>query len=401
MQVELLNHQWDFLHSGAKFCLLLGGIGSGKTYAGAQYVINKVAREPKAMGFIGANTYGQLTKSTLPALFTLLTEYSIPFSYNQHKGIVTIQNTKVIAATMDNYDVHRGIEIGWAWLDECRDMKQAAVDVVMGRLRDKKCKKHEIRFTSSPKSFNWMYDYFHSSKSDDFHLVSAKSRDNTYLPDGYLDTLYEQYDSKFAEQELEGRFVNISAGRVYYGFSREHNTTSVVRKKELMTYIGMDFNVNPMTAVVANVTDTGVFVFDEIYLPSSNTHEMARLIKERYGTHVNIVPDATGSALKTSAAGVSDHEILRRHGFKIMATINPFRMDRYNAVNNLLEKQKLFIDNKCVKLIRDLEQLSYKEGTNLPDTSDKTLSHISDALGYLVYKTHGIKPQYKARIRLS
>ena len=151
-----------------------------------------------------------------------------------------------------------------------------------------------------------------------------------------------------------------------------------------------------MTAVIANVTDREVLVFDEFYREHSNTHELAEYLRKTFGK-CKIIPDATGKALKTSAAGVSDHEILRRAGHWVESSSNPFRMDRYNATNQLFESERLWIDPKCVKLIKDLEQLAYKEGTNLPDLANKMLGHVSDSLGYLVFKTHRIAPQVRSR----
>jgi hypothetical protein len=70
-------------------------------------------------------------------------------------------------------------------------------------------------------------------------------------------------------------------------------------------------------------------------------------------------------------------------GFRVEYNKNPARMDRYNVVNNLLEKDRLIISPKCVNLIKDLEQVSFKEGSSQLDIgNDKTLTHISDALGY-------------------
>ena len=212
-----------------------------------------------------------------------------------------------------------------------------------------------------------------------------------------LDELPEQQRLRFRD----GEFSDEGDGLIYRSFKRENNVGTVARNHNMTIWIGMDFNVSPNTAICANVTDTSIYVFDEIYLMNSNTFEMCDVIKERFGNfHINIVPDATGSRRQTSST-VSDHEILRQAGFNVLSSVNPFRVDRYLAVNNLLEKRRLIIDTKCVKIIKDLEQLSYKEGTNQPDTIDKSLGHISDGLGYLVYKTHGIiKRQQSQTIQL-
>ena len=224
------------------------------------------------------------------------------------------------------------------------------------------------------------------SKIADSKVITASSFDNTYLPDGYIETMQSSFSSQFARQEIYGEFVNIAAGRIFYAFERESHTTDISFNHDRICHTGMDFNRSPMSAVTSFIERNILYVFKEHYIKDSNTDQMARKLLDEFGPHT-IYPDATGRAIKTSAAGRSDHSILKEYGFKIMHNNNPFRMDRYNVVNKLFEDCKLMIDKSCVNLIRDLEQLSFKEGTNLPDTSNPDLGHLTDALGYLCYRT--------------
>jgi hypothetical protein len=46
-----------------------------------------------------------------------------------------------------------------------------------------------------------------------------------------------------------------------------------------------------------------------------------------------------------------------------------------------------FIDRKCRRVIRDLEQVSYKPDSGVVDKdSGPDLTHLSDALGYLLWQ---------------
>ena len=396
---KLTAHQVDFLKSEKKFTLLAGGIGSGKSFVGSYYVLKKISQEPTAKGLIGANTYRQLHNSTLAALFREFDDLNVPFTYNQNKGILKVYDTEIICASMENYDVLRGIEIGWFWLDEVRDTKHEAFLVLMGRLRDKAAKKLEGRLTSSPSGFNWLYDYFVNADPDgNFSLIEATSLDNPFLPDGYTDSLKDAYDEKVYQQEVLAKFMNLTTGRIYYAFDRNKNIQPVEFNEKYPIWVGMDFNVNPMTAVLCQNYKKTLWAFDEIYLMSSDTKEMGETILERYGTDDNgnkrliyVVPDSTGKRRQTSSAGFSDHQILRDLGLEVVSSGNPFRLDRYNTVNNLLEKKRIIMDPKCVKLRRDCEQVVYKEGSTYPDTSkDLTLTHISDAMGYLAWYSYPI-----------
>jgi len=104
-------------------------------------------------------------------------------------------------------------------------------------------------------------------------------------------------------------------------------------------------------------------------------------IKERY-PGITLYPDASGSSRKTSAPK-TDHMILRDAKFKVHSpSKNPPVKDRVNAVNNMLRNRRITISKKCKHLIKDLEQLGWKNGD--VDKSNIKLTHASDAAGYAI-----------------
>jgi len=383
MEVNLLRHQWEFLTNKTKFLLLLGGVGSGKTWSGSHYIIGASQAYSRALGGIFANTHKQLLNSTLSAAFAEFEKVGLSYKYNQNRGILNLEGATLICSSLENFDALRGLEIGYGWMDECAYSRREAFEMLMGRLRDKNGPL-ELRLTTTPKGYNWLYDYFYGEKkTEEMEVITAKSSDNVHLPCGYVESLTAQYDDKLIKQEMEGQFVNTTSGKIYYAFDRTKVVRPVARDPNLPITTGVDFNVNPMTAVITQVTEDKILVIGEVWLGDSNTHELCEHLKALGLTGCKLIPDSTGSALKTSSAGMSDHHILKQAGFQIPAVRNPFRIDRYNTVNNLLEKGRIIIDPKCKHLINDLERVSYKEGTNFPDTVDKSLTHISDALGYV------------------
>ena len=385
LQIKLLPHQWDFLHSDKKFCLLSGGIGSGKSYIGAHYVLKRVVENPKALHFIGANTAAQLRNSTLAAMFSVLQEASVAFSYNQNKGMLEFAGGKVLCASMENYNAHRGIEISTFWLDEVRDLRKEAFDMIMGRLRGKGAKQLQGRLTTSPNGFDWLYDYFHPNgelNTIEFDMIQAKSQDNRHLPEGYIETLRAQYGESLYKQEVLGEFINITSGKVYYSFNREKNAIAV-KKLPGTIYVGCDFNIDPLCAVIIQFVNGEIHVLDEIFLRDSNTYELAHNLNKLGLSGATIIPDSTGKNRKTS--GKSDFIILEEAGFRIQSVRNPLVFDRVNNVNRLLEQGRIKINPSCKKLVNDLEKVSWK-GRELDQRTDPLLTHISDALGYAAWQ---------------
>jgi PBSX family phage terminase large subunit len=386
----------EFLQAPEKFVLFSGGIGSGKTWAGSHFVIRMITQFPNARGFIGANSYKQLHNSVFVRLRAELDALGLDHRYNSLTGIMTIEGTEIYTGTLEkgSYDNHRGIEVGWVWCDEVRDLEEEAWMMLMGRLRDSRGPLL-MRGTTSPAGFNWLYDQWAGDKKTDAHrLITASSYGNTFLPEGYIDSMAGSYDENFYAQEVLGQFVNLTSGKVYRSYKPEINDLEeYVVQKDKPIYIGLDFNVSPMTAAVCHKTPNGLVQFDEIWLNDANTYEMAAEIQKRYGDWgctIRVYPDHTGSARKTSSM-MSDHQILKKAGFLVKTSRNPLKEDRYNSVNGLLDHNKLRILKTCKMTKRDLQQVMYSENAD-------HLTHISDALGYLVYREYPITTSTKQRI---
>ncbi len=62
---------------------IVDGLISHNTTAGALWALNQISKFPQAVGFVGANTYLQLHKSTLPKLTKMMREIGIDFVFNR------------------------------------------------------------------------------------------------------------------------------------------------------------------------------------------------------------------------------------------------------------------------------------------------------------------------------
>ena|ERR1039458_1200865 len=126
-------------------------------------------------------------------------------------------------------------------------------------------------------------------------------------------------------------------------------------------------------------------------------------MREELGLHgmpeVKIYGDASGHSRKTTAPAdyLVIQEIFRQYGiiFKVLAQKNnPGVRDRVTTVNNAFHNAKgerrLWIDPKCRELRKDMINMRWRRDvagntTNDLDESNPLRSHISSALGYLVW----------------
>ena len=219
------------------------------------------------------------------------------------------------------------------------------------------------------------------------------------VPQEEVEAAKRDMDERTFKQEFEAAFVNY-AGIIYYNFHRDESVKRIEDDGSALL-IGMDFNLDPMSAVVCVQKPEGLCAIDEIVIYGSNTDEMVDEIRQRYGNRKVIVyPDPASKQRKTSAGGRTDLSILQNAGFVVKSkNVHTAIRDRINAVNARLKsadgRRHLFIDPKCKQTIKSLERQVYKEGTSQPD-KDSGFDHMNDALGYLVDYLHPIQRQYEA-----
>ena len=408
-----LPHQWDFLtkkgNPEARITALVGGFGCGKTKVlltkAAYCLTNKVNPiTGKSNGLILYPTYSLAEEVFVQPFIELLEKCNIPYDYNiaSHKFRTIYGNIKIYVTNQANKIV--GSNYTWAGVDELdiESFKNAdiAVSKALGRLRG--CEDAELFITTTPEGYSFCYDFLVTKASKDKVVVHGKTTDNPYLPKSYIQSLRDNYDENLLKAYLEGQFTNLQKGQTYNGFSRDKNIKECKYDRAKPIHIGWDFNILPQCCVVVQeqLHSPNIRVIDEIALDGDGsgdvlTERMCKTIKQKYpNTKYYAYPDATGAA-RHSSARYSDIEIIRRNGFMVYVKhINPLVINRVNSMNNNLTKGNMIIDPKCKGLIRDLEQVVNKEGTrDIDKTTNKELTHLSDALGYYVeFKYPTVKP---------
>jgi len=198
---------------------------------------------------------------------------------------------------------------------------------------------------------------------------------------------------------LGGYFLG-GSGRVYSSFLNKPYPAGNIDEEiedpggELL--VGMDFNVNPMSATIAVRAVDECLVLDALEIMTSNTEEMAGEIRRRYPRRpVVVCPDPTGSARKTSApVGQTDFTILERAGFEVRAPAKaPPVVDRVNNANAMYfqdGRRRVRIHPNARVLITALANLTYKEGTSIRDKKSG-FDHIAITPNLQVYKRLAIK----------
>ena len=251
---------------------------------------------------------------------------------------------------------------------------------------------NEIGLAGTPEQLNWGYDLCVGGEEFehlDVGVVRSSTRVNKALLPSYVGNLEAAFDAKTAQAFIEGEFVNLSRGQVYYGFNPAENEVKIPMPHGAQLGCGMDFNVDPMAFVVFWVHQGHMHVFKEYELPNSDTEYACQRLREEWGDRLlDIYPDPSCRQRHTnSPGGKTDADYIKRAGFAIHARPPglPTRKDRYNAVNGKFKPGKgvpsLTVDPSCKKLCKYLTVYTHEQ-INTKDA--KRMSHLLDAFSYPV-----------------
>jgi hypothetical protein len=386
--MPLTKPQKNVIQDDSRFRVLITGRRFGKTFV-AINEIAKFASIPNKKIWYVAPSYRQAKAICWGVLKEKMIYHKWVKSINHSDLTLTLKNNSQITLRgSDNESSLRGVGLNFLILDEFQDINKTAwYEVLRPTLSD--TEGHAL-FCGTPRGFgNWSYDLYKMGENNkDWKSFQYTTLEGEQVSEDEIEQAKQDLDLRTFQQEYEATFVNYS-GMIYYNFSRDKNIIEKYNKNTGVLHIGLDFNVDPMSAVVCILENDRIIVIDEIQIYSSNTNEMCDEIKTRYkNKQIVVYPDPSARQRKTSAGGLTDLAILKNNGFDVRCrSTAPLVRDRINAVNSKLKnvngKNSLFIVKFCKNAIKSIERQIYKEGTHIPD-KDSGYDHMNDALGYLV-----------------
>ena len=390
MKITLTKPQHEVSTCKKRFRVLISGRRFGKTYLCITEMM-KYATKPNQKIWYVAPTFKMAKEIAWSNLKEMLNKFNWIEDINETTLTIRIRKSNSIISLKgaDHYDALRGTGLNFLILDEFADIdKRTWFEVLRASVSDTI---GDVLMCGTPKGYgNWSYEMYLKGKQDD-HWGSYQytTVQGGMVSKEEIEQAKTDIDIRTFRQEFEGTFENY-AGSVYYNF---HPVESVIDKQidwEKPLHIGMDFNVDPMSACVTQIEKEKIYAVDEVIIYSSNTDEMCQEIRDRYGSKIPIFiyPDPASRQRKTSAGGRTDLSILQNAGFKVKVKHkHPSIRDRVNAVNSKLKDSKgqryIFVSKSCKTMIKGLQRQIYKENTNIPD-KEQGYDHMNDALGYLI-----------------
>lgn len=421
MEYKLLKAQREFLEIPHNYSLDVavyqGGYGSGKTFSGSLLGILLAQKYPGIRGLVGAQTYTLVRDTTLQSYFEHLENINFKegedFEWSSSLQKLIFKNgSEILFKHFDEPNKLKSLNLGFVEIEEMSDIPYDTFKVLLSRMRQRRKKEWQnftyriFGHTNPEMQRGWVYKTFIDNPAPNYRLITAPTTENIYLPEGFCDELKKIYDEQYYRIFVLAQNGEYNNGLVIKDFTDE-NIKEIKYHPEMDLHISCDFNVDPMCWVFAHKTEDKVFYFDEIAMENTTTAKACEEFCRRYPAHkgrIIINGDASGDN-RSCTSEYTNYVIIKKkllqYGYDVEIQIkayNPPIKNRIMAFNSKVRNAEgeicLYVDKKCEKLLYNIYNLKYKEGTSRIDIPTyqqikqskelKFLSHPMDAASYLV-----------------
>jgi PBSX family phage terminase large subunit len=379
------EQQRAFIFTDRHFAAFVGGIGSGKSYAGCfralRFALGESAAPVPNLGMITAPTYPMLRDATLRTFIDLAGGHLAKF--NKAEMLATLDNgSEILFRTADNPERLRGANLSWWYGDEAALYKYDVWRIMIGRLRQGG-RRGAAWITTTPKGRNWLYREFVLKQRPDYALFHARTADNRFLDPEFVESLVSAYSGDFARQELDGEFVAYE-GLIYPEFNREAHLVSATPPAFREVVAGVDWGyANPGVILVFGIDSDGRMwgIHEEV--------ARHRRIEEWAGIAAQLAATYHISLFFCDPSEPDFIAAFRNNGCDAREANNKVIPGIHAVKNRLVARgdgsPRLLFDRSFVQLAAEMEQyqwLTQREGVR--DQPRKAHDHTLDALRYAV-----------------
>ena len=413
MRIRALRAQAEFITSNAPYPAIVGGLGSGKTEGAVLRILRLIKEDPRANIFYGMPTHDLLELRAIPGMEEALDKHGMEYTFHTSKKTIFVKgHGNIIFRSYDNPKRIVAFEVAHAIVDEIDTLEKTKAGVVWRKISERVRQitpfmeqhraKNSIGCVTTPdQGFGGLvYNKWVEEKTDNYVLIKASTYDNPFLPDGYIDQITENYDPQMREMYLSGEFVSLTQNKQFWAYDRlKHDTDMTIDSTTPLILIAIDFNVGGTVTTIWQRSGDKLIAVDEIV--GQNTQDAIQKIASKYPYAQKIgYPDASGRN-ESANADLSSIALLEEAGWRIDAPqSNPSVRASINSVNNLLSKDRLFINTStCPQLADAVERIGYKKGKPEKFDTHPAPDDFTDGLRYICHRVYpSTRPTYTAKI---
>jgi PBSX family phage terminase large subunit len=411
-EIKLGPGQFKAFQSKARFIALVAGIQSGKTFAGATWLINQADKYPNDEHLILASSYKVLNQATLrkfeqlaPKGWFKKVKSPEEFYYQilpNDKG--RTGQGRIWVRSAENANKIEGMTLRSCWFDEAGDGPEMAFENVQGRLSIKQGK---CLLTSTPYLWNWLKKFEDDWRADtangtregelSYDYINYPSSDNPYFPKGE----FERAKRALAPHVFERRYLGLFTrpeGLVYSVFDFENCMWSKSRLEmelaldpihEVIGAVDWGYN-DPAAMNVVAITQRGRYILLDEYYQTKQTQstlvDVARGLKAKWNVKYFYADSAEPKSIRDfNSKGIVTMPVRKVPGQTGTSYIN----EGISKVRQLMAEGRLIVVDSNRETKRELGAYRYKSkeigGVKIViDDPEDADNHLMDVLRYVV-----------------
>ena len=398
--VVINDHFYDYYDDQSRYLVLFGGAGSGKSVFASQKIISRIVSEPGHVFLCARKVAKTIKNSIYQELKSRIIEYGIfdQFIINkaEHRFLHIGTQSEIICTGLDEPEKIKSISgITGMWLEEATEFTAEDWDQLRLRVRGEKPNYVQFILTFNPIDEDHWLNAWIDSKPDGLTFdVSTYHANEKFLDKDYIDMLegFKVSNTLYYQVYVKAQWgVRDKTNKFLYLWDEKKHISSEINYSENILWFSFDFNVDPMTCIVAERPDVNtVYILDEIRMNDSSIHSVTDYIKAKYGNYNwNVTGDASGRGRsgitrdKMSFWTVISNE-LHLKDFQIhVRTVNLGHITSRVLCNAALEHKNVRIHPRCKDLISDCRAGKIDDNQKLYKTALSGL-HFLDGFRYLL-----------------
>jgi hypothetical protein len=359
------------MHHEIPYIFLIGGFGCGKSYTDVQlclflYQIYHNSPTPIQIGVFGV-TIKLLKQTVIADLERAFDSAGIPYRDNSQAGTLTVGAITFVYLAMQYPDDIYAFNFTCCLVDEIDELPPEKVMAVVKAIQER-CRVHMpapldrspfVFFSTTAQGMGGTYNLVRQfdKQGVPYAIIRGRTQDNPSLDPLQIKLLRKLYTEDEARAYLDGEFVNLAQGRVYYAFDRKlHVCMRFPIQDTDIIYVGQDFNYG-FNASAEIICRAGIMYL----VDSHHWNDMGqgfRRLREMYPQNrIIMVPDSNGKEIMQGYV-----EEANQWGIEIFwYNCNPSITERIMAINKALMLGQL-------KIMEPLTEHTAMRGTELKDS---------------------------------
>ena len=364
----------------ARYRVLYGGAGSGKSHFVAQEVLLNMMSDKEYSYLVVRKTGKSIRNSVFRLLTEMINDKGLSGYFKVNKTemtIICVTGASLITSGLDDVEKLKSVaNINRIWVEEASEITETDFNQLDLRLRGLSKIGYQLTLTFNPISeTHWLKKSFFDIGRPDSYVLKTTYEDNNFLDDQYIRTLMEleKQDYQYFRIYALGEWGSI--GNIIYSNWRKQDLSDISGTFDNL-YNGLDFGfADDPTAFIRVHLDNKrkkIYILEEFALRGLFIDDIAAELKDRI----------SGEYITCDSSEPRSISDLKRNDIKALAAKKGPGSVEHGI--KWLQGHEIIVDPSCVEAINELSSYKWKEdkdGNVIAKPVDDN-NHILDALRY-------------------